>query len=147
MQRKLRTRGKKRHRKRGDRVIEARRNKRKRGERKKERKKSQKKESQIIWRRNRVERIFGVGKRRYGLNLIQTKLKETSETKIAMGLFVMNLMTLLLRVLKGLFLHFYQKQLKSRVLNKNKLYINLYAQSLNYKSRLSHIYNVENMLI
>lgn len=79
--------------------------------------------------RNRVEGIFGVVKRRYGLNLIKTKLKETSETTIAMGFLVMNLMSLLSKVLKGLFWRFWQKQLKSAVLNKVNLYIRVISQS------------------
>jgi IS5 family transposase len=41
--------------------------------------------------RNVVEGKFGEGKRRYGLGLIQTRLRETSETVIALQLFVMNL--------------------------------------------------------
>ena len=41
--------------------------------------------------RNCSEGKFGEGKRRYGLNLIKAKLKETSETVIIMNLIVMNL--------------------------------------------------------
>jgi hypothetical protein len=41
--------------------------------------------------RNIVEGRFGVGKRRYGLDKIMTKLKETSETVIALIFMVMNL--------------------------------------------------------
>ena len=41
--------------------------------------------------RNCSEGKFGEGKRRYGLNLIKTKLQETSETVIIMNLIVMNL--------------------------------------------------------
>lgn len=41
--------------------------------------------------RNCSEGKFGEGKRRYGLNLIKAKLKETSETVIMMNLIVMNL--------------------------------------------------------
>ena len=38
---------------------------------------------------------FGEGKRKYGLNLVKTKLQETSETVIAINLIVMNLAYLL----------------------------------------------------
>ncbi|AFV02701.1 putative transposase [Dehalobacter sp. DCA] len=41
--------------------------------------------------RNAVEGKFGEGKRFYGLGRIMARLKETSETVIAMQLLVMNL--------------------------------------------------------
>lgn len=41
--------------------------------------------------RNRIEGAFGVGKRRFGLDLVMTKLRETSENWIAMVIFVMNI--------------------------------------------------------
>jgi IS5 family transposase len=41
--------------------------------------------------RNAVEGKFGEGKRRYGLGLIQTRLRETNETVIALQLIGMNL--------------------------------------------------------
>lgn len=41
--------------------------------------------------RNAVEGKFGEGKRRYGLGLISTRLRETSETVIALQLIMMNL--------------------------------------------------------
>jgi transposase, IS5 family len=50
--------------------------------------------------RNRVEGKFGEVKRRYGLDLIKTKLAETSENKIAMSILAMNLMTVLRRLLR-----------------------------------------------
>lgn len=68
--------------------------------------------------RNRIEGKFGEGKRRYGLDLINTKLKETSENKIAIIILAMNLMTLLIRVLKELFCLFWQKQLKLGIFDK-----------------------------
>lgn len=40
--------------------------------------------------RNEVEGRFGIGKRRYGLSLIMSKLQETSETEIMMQFIVMN---------------------------------------------------------
>ncbi|MEW5786140.1 MAG: transposase [Bacillota bacterium] len=52
--------------------------------------------------RNCSEGKFGEGKRRYGLNLIKTKLQETSETVIIMNLIVMNLT----HVYRGLFVFF-----------------------------------------
>ena len=42
-------------------------------------------------KRNAVEGAFGVAKRRYGLNLVMAKLKDTSETVIALQFLVMNL--------------------------------------------------------
>jgi transposase, IS5 family len=45
--------------------------------------------------RNTVEGRFGVGKRRYGLDKIMTKLKGTSETVIALVFMVMNMDTLI----------------------------------------------------
>ncbi|OQY31410.1 MAG: hypothetical protein B6241_14025 [Spirochaetaceae bacterium 4572_59] len=38
-----------------------------------------------------VESKFGIGKRRYGMELIRSKLKETSETDIYMTTLVLNL--------------------------------------------------------
>ena len=52
------------------------------------RKKQQQKEARI---RNEIEGVFGVGKRRFGLGLVMAKLKETSESWIAMVIFVMNI--------------------------------------------------------
>ena len=65
--------------------------------------------------RNRVEGKFGEGKRRYGLCLIKTKLEETSETKIAISILAMNLITLLTRVLRVIFCLFLLKRIKIRV--------------------------------
>ncbi len=54
--------------------------------------KEQKKlERQDVGIRNAVEGKFGEGKRLYGLGRIMARLKETSETVIAMQLLVMNL--------------------------------------------------------
>ena len=41
-----------------------------------------------IGERNEVEGKFGTGKRKYGLNLIKTKLEETARTDICMNLFI-----------------------------------------------------------
>jgi hypothetical protein len=78
--------------------------------------KKQAKEDERI--RNRVEGKFGEGKRRYGLDLIKTKLKETSENKVAIGILVMNLMTLVSRVLRELFCLFLEKQLELGTIDK-----------------------------
>ncbi len=48
-------------------------------------------ERQDAAERNAIEGKFGEGKRLYGLGLIRTRLKSTSETIIAMPLLVMNL--------------------------------------------------------
>jgi hypothetical protein len=45
--------------------------------------------------RNAIEGCFGVGKRRYGMNRIMMKLRETSETSISLIILVMNLEKLL----------------------------------------------------
>lgn len=41
--------------------------------------------------RNAIEGSFGIGKRRYGLNRIMTRCRETSETSISLIMLVMNL--------------------------------------------------------
>ena len=41
--------------------------------------------------RNQIEGLFGQGKRKYLLNVVRTRLQETSESWIAMSFFVMNL--------------------------------------------------------
>jgi hypothetical protein len=73
--------------------------------------KEEKKQAVIDERiRNEVEGKFGVAKRRYGLNLVMTKLAETSFTAIAITFLAMNLMTLLKRVMRGFFGLFYQNK-------------------------------------
>lgn len=58
-----------------------------------------KKQAQLDERvRNTIEGKFGQAKRRYGLNRILTKLRETSETAIAINFLVVNLSTLLRQV-------------------------------------------------
>ena len=58
----------------------------------------EKKQAQLDARiRNQIEGKFGQGKRRFGLNLIMTKLSNTSETAIAISFLVMNLNTLFSR--------------------------------------------------
>ena len=65
----------------------------------------QKQQKQLEWQesgeRGEIERNFGVGKRRYGLDCIVTKLKETSEVMIHASVLYMNLrkrLRLLLRL-------------------------------------------------
>ncbi len=48
--------------------------------------------------RNAIEGKFGQAKRRFSLNLVMTKLAETSETSIAITFLVINLSTLLRQV-------------------------------------------------
>ena len=50
--------------------------------------------------RNAIEGKFGQAKRRFGLNLVMTKLRETSETSIAITFLVVNLSKLLRQFLK-----------------------------------------------
>ena len=71
--------------------------------------------------------------RRYGLDLIKTKLKETSENKVAIIILAMNLMTLLIRVLRELFCLFWQKQLKSGMFD------NFYFCIHRLKNRLAYL--------
>ena len=95
----------------------------------------EKKQAQIDERiRNRIEGKFGQGKRKYGLKLVMAKLKETSETKIAISFLVMNLMTLLLRVKRGLFWLFLTKQLISSLIYKNKLWLGQKRITLTYNT-------------
>ena len=53
--------------------------------------------------RNAIEGSFGTGKRRYGLNRIMSKLKETSETSINLIILLMNLE----KLLKDVFVNFF----------------------------------------
>jgi hypothetical protein len=74
--------------------------------------KSTKKQAQDDERfRNTIEGKFGQAKRRFSLNLVMTKLPETSETSIAITFLVMNLSTLLRQVnclFMSLFLNIYK---------------------------------------
>ena len=56
--------------------------------------------------RNSIEGKFGVGKRKFSLDRVMTKLSQTSETAIAITFLVMNLSTLLKEVF-SLFLRFF----------------------------------------
>mgnify|MGYP001545647890 CR=1 FL=1 len=63
------------------------------------------------------------------------KLKETSETKIAMSFLVMNLVTLLLRVKRGLLWLFLTKQIILPLINKNKLWFKQKGIKLLYNTK------------
>ena len=64
-----------------------------------------KKQAQLDERvRNEIEGKFGLGKRRFSLNRVMTKLAETSETAIAVTFLVMNLSVLYRRQASCLFL-------------------------------------------
>jgi hypothetical protein len=107
--------------------------------------KEEKKQSQLDERiRSRIEGKFGEVKRHYGLNLIKTKLKQTSETVIGMGIFVMNLMTLFRRILR-VFLSFLEKTIKKGDNQSEKIIYMGYKHNKNYTSNLAHIYNVKIM--
>lgn len=70
---------------------------------------AEKKESrQSEGKRNRIEGAFGVAKNRFGMNLIRTKRKATSESAIALIVFAMNLE----HQLRVLFLHVWENILK-----------------------------------
>ena len=78
---------------------------------------AEKKQAQIDERiRNGIEGKFGQGKRRFGLNLIMTKLPNTSETAIALSFLVMNLNKLLKRRYSLLYCLFW----KNRVFAQSK---------------------------
>ena len=61
--------------------------------------------------RNVIEGKFGQAKRRFSLNLVMTKLPETSETSIAITFLVINLSTLL-RQFNCLFLSLFLQNYK-----------------------------------
>ncbi len=74
-------------------------------EKEKERLKAQEKRDVSV--RNAVEGEFGVGKRKYGLSLIMTKLPNTSETVIALNFFLLNLEKKLRLLLRQIFLRLF----------------------------------------
>ena len=84
--------------------------------------------------RNAIEGKFGQGKRRFSLNLLMTKLKETSETAIAISFLVINLSKLLrqfLRLFLSLFIQTRTRPLKGRgYFNKNYIKAILQQQNL-----------------
>lgn len=84
--------------------------------------KKQAREDEII--RNTIEGKFGVGKRRYGLNRIMTKLSQTSETVISMSFLVMNI-SYLYRQALSIFWCLFSKITSFLRLLINKTYINL----------------------
>lgn len=67
----------------------------------------QKEQKKLEWQesgeRGEIERNFGVGKRRYGLDCIVTKLKETSEVMIHASVLYMNLRKKLRLLLRSFF--------------------------------------------
>ena len=71
--------------------------------------------------RNQVEGKFGEGKRKYGLNLIMSKLQETSETEISLKFLVMNLERRL-RVLFTFFTEWLEMNIVFPFLDKNASY-------------------------
>ena len=58
-----------------------------------------------------MEGEFGTGKRKYGLNLLMTKLKETSETIIVLNFLLMNIEKKLRLLLRQNFYGFYLSKL------------------------------------
>jgi hypothetical protein len=76
--------------------------------------------------RNRVEGVFGVAKRKYDLNCIKARLKETSESWVNIILFVMNLDNLLRIAEKnGVFLFHFLKYFLNSIKNKKVELISL----------------------
>ena len=59
--------------------------------------------------RNAVEGAFGTSKRRYSLDRIMTKLKETSESRIALQFLVMNLQKRLKLLLRRIFFRIFSE--------------------------------------
>ena len=95
----------------------------------------QKKQAQEDERfRNAIEGKFGQGKRRFSLNLVMTKLQETSETAIAISFLVINLSKLLrqfLRLFLSLFIQTRTRPLNGRVyFNENYIKAILQQQNL-----------------
>ena len=78
----------------------------------------QKQQKQLEWQesgeRGEIERNFGVGKRRYGLDCIVTKLKETSEVMIHASVLYMNLRKKL-RLLLRLFFSWFWDTIQNRL--------------------------------
>lgn len=80
--------------------------------------------------RNRIEGKFGQAKRRFSLALIKTKLKETSETAIAITFLVVNLSQLLRQILLLLFsFSFISKtfELDEQIMIMKTYFINLFT--------------------
>jgi len=78
-------------------------------------------------RRNRIEGCFGVGRRRYSLGQVRTRLKETSEAKICMAFFAITFFVLkqklsqsfqipFNRVYQRIFSQFYRKYINCDLL-------------------------------
>ena len=78
----------------------------------------QKQQKKMEWQesgeRGEIERNFGVGKRRYGLDCIVTKLKETSEVMIYASVLYMNLRKKL-KLLLCLFFSWLQNVIQDRL--------------------------------
>jgi hypothetical protein len=87
--------------------------------------------------RNAVEGKLGEGKRRYGLGLIMARLKETSETVIALQFLVMNLERRL-RFLFFLFLRSLLGRISNRIIPKYCLNCN-WVSSHRLKSATPHL--------
>ncbi|ACB54422.1 hypothetical protein cce_5076 [Crocosphaera subtropica ATCC 51142] len=80
--------------------------------------------------RNRIEGKFGQAKRKFSLDLVKTKLKETSETAIAMTFLVVNLCQLLRQILLLLFsFSFISKtfELDEQIMIMKTYFINLFT--------------------
>ncbi len=90
--------------------------------------------------RNAIEGKFGQAKRRFSLNLVMTKLPETSETSIAITFLVVNL-SRLLRQFLSLFLSLFTYNKTTELIN--QLFIN-FDYSLNHFSVLKLIDLSEN---
>lgn len=110
---------------------------------------AEKKQAQIDEKiRNGIEGKFGQGKRRFGLNLIMTKLLNTSETAIALTFLVMNLNKLLKRRYFLLFCLFWKKrvltQLKSMISNQI-IDINQFKRGIFYGVRFDWV-SVDDLL-
>jgi len=59
--------------------------------------------------RNMVESRFGIGKRRYGLDMIMARLPFTAETEVALNIFAMNVALLLRALLRLIFNRLYRR--------------------------------------
>ena len=79
----------------------------------KERLKQKKQEKEDVSIRNAVEGSFGTGKRKYGLEMIMTKLPQTSETVIVLNFLLMNLEKKLRLLLRRIFNWIFFKKIEA----------------------------------
>lgn len=90
--------------------------------------------------RNAIEGKFGVGKRKYSLDQVYAKLKETSENWIAMVIFVINIA----QWLRDIFLSFFQTGLFFYIALDLNTFIKNSIKYFSTANNLSYCYSVKN---